>query len=437
MQFPHDIYPSVVDSDGSGTLTFGGVDVEEIAHDFLTPVMVYSAQDIRDETQLFVDAFDRVLFASKSCPIKGIERIIFEHGVGCDVSTNGELTVALQAGCDPQMIVMHGNNKSVEEIKHCIHVGVGRIVVEDAHECELIERIAGELGVTKVDVQLRVTPGVEAHTHEAIMTGAIDSKFGCAIDYGIAQDMLDRIIASDVLHLQGFHCHIGSQIFDTEPMAYAAKVVAEFYIQQRERLIEQGITLDINEINIGGGFGIKYEDSDNPPPTIEMAHAVKKAAHDVCAAHGFHDVEIWVEPGRALVGRAGVTLYRVGNVKIIPHTRRYISVDGGMSDNLRPAIYDAKHACWINGKNGDNGTDLFTVAGKHCEEGDRIATDVELPCDVDEGDLLIQASTGAYSFAMASNYNLVTKLPVVLVDDGVVTEIVRRETVDELLARQL
>lgn len=437
MKFNNQIFPQSMSCDSEGKLSIETIPISKIAKTFGTPVMVYSAQDVIDETKKFIDVFDRVLFASKAAPIVALEKMIFELGAGCDVASLGELEVAITAGCDPEKMVMHGNNKSDEEIKRCIEIGVGRIVIEDEYECDRIEKIAAEVGVSNVDVELRLTPGIEAHTHEAIMTGAIDSKFGSTIEFGTAKEMVDRIVKSAVLNLQGFHCHIGSQIFDPEPLAQAAKVITEFYIELKKDYSLQDIELSINEINVGGGFGIHYEEQDDPPATIEMAKSVKNAVHEICSANSIDDLEVWVEPGRALVGQAGVTIYEVGSVKVIPGIRNYIAVDGGMSDNLRPAIYGAKHACWIDSRNGADGETVYTVAGKHCEEGDRLATDVSLPSDTASKDLLVQASTGAYSWAMSSNYNMLYRPSVVLVEDGQSREIVRRETAEELLSRHL
>lgn len=441
MHFPENVYPESMSCDDSGALSIDGISVAQLASDFGTPVMIYAGRDVVEVAQEFSDVFDRVLYASKAAPIIGLEKLLFERGIGCDVSTLGELEVALRAGCSPELIVMHGNNKSDEEIRRCIEARISRIVIEDEHECDRIERIASDLGVSNVDVELRLTPGIEAHTHEAIMTGAIDSKFGNTIEFGTAANMVDRIVHSSVLELRGFHCHIGSQIFDTEPLAQAARVCIEFYVELREKYVSQDIELNLNEINIGGGFGIHYQADDDPPLPIDMARAVRAAAHEVCQQHGVHDLEIWAEPGRALVGRAGVTIYTVGSVKVIPNTRTYVAVDGGMGDNIRPAIYGAKHACWVDGRNGNAvGESLVTIAGKHCEEGDVLAKDVSLPGDIAVDDVLVMASTGAYSFAMSSNYNMLTRPAVVLVDSGAdhpATVIVRRETMDDMLARMI
>lgn len=420
-------------------MTVDGIEITTIANSYGTPVMVYSAKDMISETTKFVEDFDRVFFSMKSAPIIGIAQLVNSAGAGCNVAGDGELQVALRAGINPQNILVHGNNKSEADIASALQAGVCRLVVEDEHECDRIERIAQDLGIEKVEVQLRVTPGVEAHTHEAIMTGAIDSKFGSAIEKGIARRVCDRIVGSQTLKLRGFHCHIGSQIFDTKPMAQAAKILAGFFVDLHKDYLAKGIEIDINEINVGGGFGIQYELQDDPPSTIEMARAVKSAVDQVCVANDLHHIEVWVEPGRAIVGRAGVSVYRVGSVKEIPGVRKYVAVDGGMSDNLRPAIYGAVHLAWVDGKSGIHQDGVFTIAGKHCEEGDKLANDASLPDNVDVDDLIVMASTGAYSFAMSSNYNMLTRPAVVLVDssnENPVREIVRRETIDDILSRQ-
>lgn len=438
MRFAENVFPKSASVDGDGTLSINGVGISKIAEQFSTPTIVYSAKDIADTTDEFVDLFDQVLYASKAAPIIGLERLIFSRGAGCDVASAGELEVALRAGCDIKKIVAHGNLKSSEYLSRCVESRIGRIVIEDEDECSRIEDLAKQLGIEKVNVQIRLTPGIEAHTHEYLKTGAIDSKFGNPIEYNMAAKVCDRVINSGILVLKGLHCHIGSQIFDTEPLAQAARVTVDFFAQLRDSYREQNIELKISEVNLGGGFGIHYSPDDDPPAPIEMAKAVRNAAHETCELHGIDDLEIWVEPGRALVGQAGFTIYKVGHIKKIPEVRKYVAVDGGMSDNVRPTMYGAKHLCWINSRNGGHGTEIVTVAGLHCEEGDILAKDVELPDDVESGDLLLMASTGAYSYAMQSNYNMIPRPSVVLIDsDGTAQEIVRRETVDEMLTRQI
>ncbi len=440
MQFAQNVFPESAHLDDEGHLSIDGVSVASIAEEFSTPVMVYSARDIKEDTQRFVDEFDCVLYSMKAAPIIGLGRIIQALGAGCTVAGEGELEVALRSGFDPRKIVMHGNNKSVADIASGLNNGIGRFVIEDSHECDRIESVAKDLGIEKVDVELRVTPGVEAHTHEYIMTGAIDSKFGCPIEFGMAREVCDRIVTSKILKLRGFHCHIGSGIFDHEPMALAAKILAEFFVNVRNDYAQQGITIDINEINVGGGFGVPYEPDDGDLSTIEMARAVKQAVDDVCAANDLGHIEVWCEPGKAIVGRAGVTIYRVGSIKEIPDTRKYIAVDGGMSDNIRPVLYRAVHCAWIDGKGISSDTHTTRIVGKHCEEGDILGRDLELPSDVALDDLVVMSTTGAYCFPMSSNYNMLPHIPVVLVDsenEPRVTEIVRRQTIDEMLDRMV
>ena len=440
MQFAHNVFPESTTVDENGFMSVDGVPVADVVNRYSTPVIIYSERDVIDATDEFVKVFDRVLYASKAAPIVGLEKVIFERGAGCAVASAGELEVALRAGGDPSSMVMHGNNKSDEDITRALEVGVSRIVVEDEHECDRIEKIAGNLDIKDVDVQLRITPGIEADTHAYLMTGGLDSKFGSAVQNGSAQRVCDRIIGSEVLVLKGLHCHIGTQITDAEPLTKAARVMVEFYVSLREQYSTQGIDLMVNEISVGGGFGIHYQPDDDVALPVDLAKAVRATAHEVCAQHNLQDLEVWAEPGRGIVGRAGFTAYRVGSIKEIPGVKTYIAVDGGMGDNVRPAMYDAQHLSWVSGRNGDVGSHAVAVAGKLCESGDILSQRVELPVDVAVDDILCMASTGAYSFAMASNYNMLTRPAVVLVGqniDGGMREIVRRETMDEMLSRMV
>ncbi|HMS24960.1 MAG TPA: diaminopimelate decarboxylase [Acidimicrobiia bacterium] len=438
MQFAHNVFPESTSVDVDGSLSIDGVTVVDVVNKYSTPVIIYSEKDLVNATDQFVEVFDRVLYASKAAPITGIERIIFARGAGCAVASAGELEVALRAGCDPSKIVMHGNNKSDEDIARALSVHLSRLVVEDEHECDRVEKIAHELGVSEVEVQLRITPGIEADTHAYLMTGGLDSKFGSAIHGGAAGRVCDRIISSDILVLKGLHCHIGTQITDTEPLTRAARVIVDFYVGLQKKYAAQDIDLFVNEISVGGGFGIHYQPDDDVPMPVDLAKAVRATVHEVCDQNGIQDLEVWAEPGRGIVGRAGFTAYRVGSIKEIPGVKTYIAVDGGMGDNIRPAMYDAQHLSWVNGRNGDAGTHDVAIAGKLCESGDILSRKVELPVDVAVDDILCMASTGAYSFAMASNYNLLTRPAVVLVGqnvEGGMCEVVRRETMDEMLSR--
>ena len=444
MQFPSNIFPHSLTVDDHGFMAIDEIEISSIASRYGTPVMVYSAKDIVSETKKFVDVFDRVFYASKAAPIISIEKIIFEQGAGCDVSSQGELEVALRAGCDPQKILLHGNNKSDEDIRASLQAGVLRIVIDSLDECDRVEKIARELGFNSVDVQARITVGIEAHTHEAIMTGGNDGKFGNPIITGDAKRVCDRIVSSEVLHLKGLHCHIGSQIFETKHLAEAGKILAQFLVELSEANKKDGNDkFEISELNVGGGFGIKYEDQDDPPAPIDMAKAVRASVDGVLQSSGLGKIEVWSEPGRALVGTAGITIYEVGTVKVIEGLQTYVGVDGGMSDNARPATYDAVHAVWVNGRGNNLSSEQchhVSVAGKHCEQGDILNKDAVVSKSVAVGDLLVMASTGAYSFSMSSNYNMLTRPPVVLVDsesDPALKEVVRRESIDDVLSRQL
>jgi diaminopimelate decarboxylase len=444
MQFTENIFPQSATVDDNGELKIDGIEIAAIAESYGTPVMIYSSKDIVKATKKFVEVFDRVFYASKAAPIISIEKLIFGQGAGCDVSTKGELEVALRAGCDPKKIIFHGNNKSNEDIKAALESGVLRIVIDSLDECDRVEKVAKELEIIAVEVQARITVGIEAHTHEAIMTGGNDGKFGNPLITGDAKKVCERIISSDILHLKGLHCHIGSQIFETKHLAEAGKILAQFLVELNGANKQDGSEkFEVTELNVGGGFGIKYEENDDPPAPIEMAKAVRSSVDSVLQASGLNKIEVWSEPGRALVGTAGITIYEVGTVKVIEGLQTYVGVDGGMSDNARPATYDAVHAVWVNGRGNNLSSDQtqhVAIAGKHCEQGDILNKDTVVSKEVSVGDLLVMASTGAYSFAMSSNYNMLTRPPVVLVDSSAsepIREIVRRETIDEVLSRQV
>ncbi|MFN8015289.1 MAG: diaminopimelate decarboxylase [Acidimicrobiia bacterium] len=439
MEFPENIFPIATSVNDNGAISIDGISIADIVRTHSTPLMVYSAQDVIKATKSFVEVFDRVFYASKAAPIIGLEQIIFENGAGCDVSSAGELQVALKAGCKNNKIIFHGNNKSENDIRHALENNVLRIVVDSIDEIELIEQISEELKINNVNVQARITVGIEAHTHEAIMTGGNDGKFGNPIITGDAKRICQRIIESNVLNLCGLHCHIGSQIFETKHLAEAARIMSNFFVE-----IKDEFNIDtISELNVGGGFGIKYEANDDPPAPIEMAKAVRAAADEILKSNGLNNIEIWSEPGRALVGQAGISVYTIGTIKEIEGLQTYVSVDGGMSDNARPATYGAVHGCWVDNRGINLEKDELihvSVAGKHCEQGDILNKDAQIPKSTRIGDLLIMTSTGAYCFSMSSNYNMLTRPEVVLVDgsnDEKVKVIVRRETIDDILKRQV
>ncbi|HKP91050.1 MAG TPA: diaminopimelate decarboxylase [Thermoleophilaceae bacterium] len=392
----------------AGRLEVGGCDVVELAERFGTPAYVYAEDDIRARARTYVEAFrartDRfeVVYASKAFPCTAAYRLLVEEGVSCDVASGGELHLALRGGFPPERIYLHGNNKSDDELRRALDAGVGHIVIDSFDELERLERMAPGQAVL-----LRVTPGITPTTHEYITTGQVDSKFGFGLDD--VPRAIDRI---GNLELRGLHAHLGSQIFDLAPYEKLAEVLT-------------GIG-DYPLLNLGGGLGIAYTADDRPPAIEDYVETLLRGAPD--------GVTVLCEPGRSLVGNAGVTLYRVGTVKEIPGVRTYVAVDGGMSDNLRPMLYGARYEAQIADRFG--GDTLCTIAGKHCESGDILVRDVLLD-DPHAGDLLVMPATGAYGHAMANNYNGIPRPPVVFCSGGQAREVVRRETYDDLTVRDL
>ena len=402
------VYPIGSRINERGRLEIGGCDVVEIAAEFGTPAYVYAEDDIVFRARSFIEAFgarsDRfeVVYASKAFPSTAAYRLLAQEGLSCDVASGGELYLALKGGFAPERIYLHGNNKSEEELEYACSQGVGHIVLDSFDEIERLERIApGQ------KVMLRVTPGIRPDTHAFISTGQEDSKFGFSVD-----DVPRAIERIRTLELSGLHAHIGSQIFELGPFEKLAEV-----------LTSMG---DYPLLNLGGGLGIAYTSEQNPPSIDDFAASLLRGAPD--------GVTVLCEPGRSLVGNAGVTIYRVGTVKDIPGVRTYVAVDGGMSDNLRPMLYGARYEAEIADRFG--GSTLCTVAGKHCESGDILVTDVLLD-DPRPGDVLVTPATGAYGHAMANNYNAIPRPPVIFCRDGDARVVVRRETYDDLAARDV
>ena len=400
------VYPLGSRLNERGRLEVGGCDVVELAAEFGTPAYVYAEDDMRARARTFLEAFRartehfEVIYAGKAFPCTAVFRLFAEEGLSADIASGGELYLALAAGMDPARLYMHGNNKSPAELDYAIESGVGHIVVDSFDE---IERLRGRLR----RVLLRVTPGIEPSTHSFIQTGQVDSKFGFQLDE------VGRAVAACAdagLELRGLHAHIGSQIVDVEVFGRLGELLA-------------GIG-DWPLLNLGGGLGIAYTADDDPPSIEDYVEALVRHAPD--------DVTVLCEPGRALVGNAGVTLYRVGTIKRIPDVRTYVAVDGGMSDNLRPMLYGARYEAEVADRFG--GGTLSTVAGMHCESGDVLIRDVELN-DPHVGDVLVVPATGAYSHSMANNYNAVPRPPVIFCRDGDAREVVRRETYEDLTLR--
>jgi diaminopimelate decarboxylase len=418
-----------------GEITLAGVPASGLAKRYGTPVIVIDEADVRRQAQEYAAAFDvaagnGVYYAGKAFLCATIARWLAEEGLRLDVCTGGELAVALAAGFPSARIGVHGNNKSVAELRRAVAAGVGSIVVDSMTEIARLDQLAREAGVVQA-VLVRVTVGVEAHTHEFIATAHEDQKFGFALGRA-ADDAIAAVLSAESLDLAGLHSHIGSQIFDTSGFDVAAHRVVELAAQVRDRY-----GIEVAELNLGGGLGIAYVSGDDPQTPADIAERLRAIVHRECDAAGLRVPRLSVEPGRAIVGRSGVTLYEIGTVKEVDLdgglTRSYISVDGGISDNIRTALYDAEYTCALANRASTAEPKLARVVGKHCESGDIIVRDTWLPADIRPGDLLAVAATGAYCRSMASNYNHVPRPPVVSVRAGVSTVLVRRETEDDLL----
>ncbi|GAA4131583.1 diaminopimelate decarboxylase [Actinomadura keratinilytica] len=413
----------------NGVLHVGGVDVRELAERFGTPLYVYDEEDVRARAREYAAAFHDgdVHYAGKAFLCTAVARWLNEEGLGLDVCTGGELAVALAAGFPVERITLHGSNKSMAELEKALDVGVGRIVIDSFEEIARLGYLAEERGV-RPKVMVRVTTGVEAHTHEFIATAHDDQKFGFSRNTGAALEAVRRVLALSRLELVGLHSHIGSQIFDTDGFEVAAHRLAELLVQIRD---EHG--LELPELDLGGGYGIAYVTGDEPHDPKAIADSLRTIVSRECRAYGLAMPRLTVEPGRAIVGPGGVTLYEVGTVKDVEGLRTYVSVDGGMSDNLRTALYGAEYTCTLASRSSDAAPMLSRLVGKHCESGDIVVRDLWLPEDLSAGDLVAVAATGAYCRSMASNYNHVPRPAVVAVRDGEARVIVRRETDEDLL----
>lgn len=457
-----------VERSGHGELTISGVPVSELKAQFGTPLFVMSEGDFRARARLFKNAFDEafmdlcggvdVYYAGKSFLSIEVARWVDSEGLRLDTCSGGELLVAQRAGIAGAKLGLHGNNKSDFEINRALDMGVGRIVVDSLHELRRVARIAQERGMV-AKVMLRVTPGVHAHTHESIATAHEDQKFGLSMlpviepaEIGVstgstgglsaAEQAAKFAIESPSLDLLGLHAHIGSQIFEAEGFEIAARKLLAF-----THKIQESYGVVLPELDLGGGYGIAYTAADTPRPTAEIAKAMAAVVRESCNDLGMKVPRISIEPGRAIVGSTTFTLYETGTLKTVQvdvqghdgltAPRRYISVDGGMSDNPRPVLYEADYTAVVANRASEADPALSRVVGKHCESGDIVVRDVYLPNDVAGGDLLAVPGTGAYCWALASNYNYVPRPPVVAVTNGTARLIVRGETEDDLLARDL
>jgi diaminopimelate decarboxylase len=417
------VYPAGSRVNERGHLEIAGCDVVELAERFGTPAYIYAEDDIRRRAEEYLRAFAErtddfeVIYASKSLPSTAAYRLMREAGLSVDVASGGELHMALGAGFDPARIHMHGNNKTERELRYAFDTGVGHLILDSFDEIELADRLLDR----PQKVLIRVTPGIKPSTHDYVQTGQLDSKFGFGLADRLAERAVKRVRESANLELVGLHAHIGSQIFELEPYVKAIEVIADFC---------DSVDLAPELLNVGGGLGIAYLDTDEPP-SIDDYVEVKVAG----VQRVFEPAPtVLVEPGRSLVGNAGVTAYRVGTVKEIPGVRTYVAVDGGMSDNLRPMLYGARYEAVIADRAAEPSETLATIAGMHCESGDVLIRDTELAMPR-VGDVLVTPATGAYGHAMANNYNGVPRPPVIFCRDGEARVVVRRETWDDLLAR--
>jgi diaminopimelate decarboxylase len=414
---PQQLLPTTAKVVG-GRLEIGGCDVLDLAQRHGTPVFVYDELHLRERAREAVAAFgDGATYASKAFLCRAMARLVAEEGMGIDVATGGELHVALSAGVPPGRITLHGNNKSEAELGMALAAGVGRVVIDSFEEIARIERVVAEHGVGHPKVLVRVTPGVEAHTHEYVMTGQDDSKFGFGLASGAAAEALDRVGSSGAMELVGVHAHIGSNIFVLSGFEKAVEKLAPFVVP-----------LGLPELCLGGGLGVAYVEGEEAPTIAEWSGVL----HRACTAAGITS-KIKVEPGRSIVAGAAVTLYRVGTIKDLPGIRTYVSVDGGMSDNPRPVLYGSGYEAFLPRAVEADRPLVATIVGKHCESGDVLVRDAHLPGDLAVGDVLATPVTGAYGHSMASNYNKVPRPPVVFVRDGSYRVVVRREALDDLL----
>jgi diaminopimelate decarboxylase len=429
-----ELWSEGIGKDEHGVLTVAGLRATEIADQVGTPAYVVDEHDLRARARAFAEAFAGwdVYYAAKSFLCTAVARWVAEEGLGIDVCTGGELAVVQRAGVDLDRVGLHGNNKSVAELRQAMTAGVGRVIVDSFVEIDRLGALAGELGL-RPRVMVRATTGVEAHTHEYIATAHEDQKFGFSIAGGPAMDALLACHTHPALDLAGIHSHIGSQIFDAEGFDVAARRTLRLHADFAART---GTTLP--ELDLGGGFGIAYTSADSPATPKELAGALREIIDHECNGLGIAVPHLSIEPGRAISGPSTFALYRVGTVKSVQldggASRLYVAVDGGMSDNIRTALYAAEYSATLASRHSAAPPALARVVGKHCEGGDILVRDEFLPADIAPGDLIAVPASGAYSRSMASNYNHVPRPPVVAVCGGMLTTLLRRETIDDLLA---
>ena len=426
------ILPLTAEVNEQGHLAIGGCDAIDLLQRFGSPLYVFDEQTLRGQCREYLHEFrarlgdTRVLYASKAFINLAIATIMMQEGMGLDVVSGGELAVAMTAGFPAGEIHFHGNNKSEEELRAAIGSGVGRVVVDNFYELDLLNRLAGEAGHAQA-ILLRISPSVDPHTHAHTTTGILDSKFGIPIETGQAEEAVRRALAAPYLQLRGLHAHLGSPIFELEPYAHAIEILIAFAAQMHKR---HGF--ELQEFNPGGGFAVQYLEHEPAPPAAAYAETIVDSLRDACLRHDMHVPRLSVEPGRSTICRAGVALYTAGASKEIPGLRRFVSVDGGMADNIRPAIYGARYEAILANRPLEAADETVTIAGKFCESGDLLIRDARLP-HVEAGDVVAIPASGAYCLAMSSNYTHATRPAVVLVGQGLARLIRRRESFEDLM----
>jgi diaminopimelate decarboxylase len=420
-----------------GRLTIGGCDTVELARKFGTPLYVMDEKKIRNSCRLYKSSIEKYyngrglpLYASKALSCKEICRIAASEGMGLDVVSGGELYTAMQAGFPAERIYFHGNNKTADEISYALDCAVGCFVVDNLEELALLDCISAQKH-KRQDIMFRIKPGIDAHTHNFVRTGQIDSKFGLAIETGEAETAVEKAVSMPNVNLKGLQCHIGSQIFEIGPFELAAKVMIDFMADMQERF-----GIKFSALNLGGGFGIKYIPENDPVEYDKYMQKVSVTVKEACSKRNMELPFILIEPGRSIVAEAGITLYTVGSVKKIPGIRTYVSVDGGMTDNPRYALYQAPYDAVIANKAAQPRAGQVTIAGRCCESGDLIQENIAIQ-QAQAGDILAVFCTGAYNYSMASNYNRVPRPAAVMIKDGVPHEFIRRETYADMVKNDI
>ena len=420
-----------------GHLAIGGADTIELAEKYGTPLYVMDEGLIRENCRRFKSSIDKfyngeglVCYASKAFCCKEMCRIAKDEQIGLDVVSGTELFTAASVDFPMEKVCFHGNNKTDDELKAALDCKVGRIIVDNAYELERLNNFAREKGV-KAQIMFRVKPGIDAHTHKFVLTGQIDSKFGVALETGEAFELVKHALELDNISLVGLHCHIGSQIFDIDPFVHAAETMLGFIAEIKNKL-----GFEISQLNLGGGFGIKYVQSDNPDPFEKYMEKVSERVKEICSEKSLKLPFILIEPGRAVVANAGITLYKAGCVKVIPNIRTYVAIDGGMCDNPRYILYSSEYEICVAARASEPKTEKVTLAGRCCETGDLVGESMAVQ-PIKEGDIVAVFTTGAYNYSMSSNYNRLPKPAVVMIKDGNSRIVVKRETYDDVVKNDI